>query len=210
MPLTALSLLAGGPERHGAARAAAAWRLLLQLALVLLAARRASARAVEIRFDGRPNQINGPWAMTYTWSTPTKTVWPSTLAFTASEGGKSYFTVTTLRTTSVIAGALQGFLFVTRNSADESGGATKALVVNQPVIELWQANGPDRAPVRVATANCIWEADARTTTLQTPGTEARCTYTFNAPFSYDPEQDGELRVPQVIMQHLLSSFLASS
>jgi len=171
--------------------------VLLLLAAALLP-RQAAARAVDIRFEGRPLQINQPWTIGYTWSAPTKQVWPQTLSYTATETGTMYFTVAATRAAVVRTGSLQGAIYIQRTSGDESGGSDQPLVVQQPTVELWQAVGaPSAQPVRTASAPCLFDGAGATANLQTPGTNVRCTFTFNAQFAYDPEQPAELRVPQV-------------
>jgi hypothetical protein len=173
-------------------------RLLAALLAAALALPPAAGRAADVRFESKPIQINLPWTVGYTWGPPAKQVWPQALSYTATESGTMYFTVTATRTGTVRTGSLQGALSVQRGSGEESGGSDQPLVANQPQVELWQAVGPaTSAPVRLAAATCIWDGAGATFTMQTPGTSARCTYTFNGQFSYDPEQPAELRVPQL-------------
>jgi hypothetical protein len=184
------------PGRRGAAAP-----LLPLLALLLAAAaagpRPAAAAGVDILFQSKPQQLLTPWTVTFSWSTPGKTVWPSALVYTATGTGVSYFTVSVTRGVSVTSGSLSGTILVTRTSGETSGGSDKALTANQPAVELWQAATKEGPLVRIAGANCIYENSAATFTFNTPGTSTVCTYTFAAPFPYDPEAPGELRVAQV-------------
>ncbi|KIY91663.1 hypothetical protein MNEG_16301 [Monoraphidium neglectum] len=135
--------------------------------------------------------------MSYTWTTPTKTVWPASLTYTATEKGTAYFSVTVTRQASVTAGQLQGSVLVTRASADLSGPADKVLTVNTPSVELWQVNGYGASLARVSSAACIFDGGAATANLNAPGSAARCTYTFSPPFAYDPELTSELRISSI-------------
>ena len=183
-------------RRRSSSLAAAA--LAAVLSLLLLPARAVDARAVDISFEGRPVQLQMPWAVSYTWANPTKSTWPSALTYTAAETGTSYVTVVTARVGRVTQGQLQGAMYVQRASGELSGGSDRPLVVAQPSVELWQSTGAAGSPAaRVASSPCAFDGGGTTFTLATPGSNARCTFTFNPPFGYDPEMPAELRVPRI-------------
>jgi hypothetical protein len=181
---------------------AAARRSSLLLLLVALVAAcclpaRVASQAVTVQFESKPTQNNLPWAVTYTWATPTKTAWPAALSYLYSATGVTYFTVTATRTASVTQGSLQGAAAVQRGSPEASGGMGQ-LVVSGATIELWQANGAEGVINKIASAPCLFDpGNTPTYTFATPGTSARCVFTFNAPFGFDPEQKAELRVGSV-------------
>jgi len=160
----------------------------------------AAARGVDIELVAKPT-LSTPWTVTYNWPTPTKQVWPSALSYTATGTGTSYFTVTVNRIGTISGGVLTGQLSVTRTSGDDSGGSGNTLTANQPIVEIWQANGAEGATVKVTQTACVYENAAPTFTFNTPGTNTRCTYTFaptaSATFQFDPEQDSELRIGSV-------------
>lgn len=146
-------------------------------------------------FEGKPVQLQAPWAVGYTWANPTKSIWPSALTYTATGEGVSYVTLTTARTARVATGQLQGAMYIQRGSGELSGGSDKPLIVNQATVELWQVSGPvGSGLVRVASVPCAFDGGGATFSLTTPGTNVRCMFTFNPPFGYDPEFAGGWRL----------------
>ncbi|KAI8475351.1 MAG: hypothetical protein J3K34DRAFT_517384 [Monoraphidium minutum] len=180
-------------------RAPALAPLLLAAAALAALAASAAAAAVKIEFQGKPASPPGgeTWTVAYTWATPSKTVWPAALTYTATETGTSYFTIQTTRTPSVTAGQLQGTVLVTRTEPEQSGPPDRPLSVNAPTVEIWQANGVGNPIARVSSATCLFDNAASAFVLQGPGTATVCTYTFKAPFAYDPEQPAEIRMGQI-------------
>jgi hypothetical protein len=189
--------------RCGRGHAGRAWWPLLLLALAAAAGTRqlaAAAGALDITWDGRPTPTTTP-VVTFSWPTPTKAVWPSTLTYTATATGTAYYTVTVNRVSTISGGVVTGSLLVQRTAGDTSGGSDKILTANTPVIELWQANGPEAPMVKLSQTNCVWETAAPTYNFNTPGTSTKCTYTFSpsttSTSTYDLEQPAQLRVAPI-------------
>ncbi|KIY93201.1 hypothetical protein MNEG_14763 [Monoraphidium neglectum] len=171
--------------------------LLLALFMALATAPPSAAVPVNLFFEGRPNQVAQPWAVTYSWGRPTKGVWPVNLVYTATDGGTAVYTAQVTRESRVIAGRLEGVLTVQRRAPEDSGGDGYTLVAKPPIVELWQAAGPLGAVQKSASAPCKFDGGAATARLEQPGLTARCTYSFPPPFNFDPEQRAELRVGSI-------------